>query len=87
MRFSAFRKNKDNILDDISAQLKAMERIVGQEIQVWRQDNAGETKVLEKNMAGEHWKFKNKLNYTATGTPHQNAYTEMGFTIQYNLEN
>jgi hypothetical protein len=34
MKFSAFHKNKDSSLDITSAQLKEMERIVDQEIQV-----------------------------------------------------
>ena len=39
MKFSSFHKNKENILHNTSAQLKAMERLEGQEIQVWCQDN------------------------------------------------
>ena len=40
MKFSTFHKNKDDILDNTSAQLKAVERLAGKEIQIWRQDNA-----------------------------------------------
>ena len=57
-----------------------MERLAGREIQVWRQDNAGENKVLEKNMIRQHWKMKTKFEYTASGTPQQNLYTKMRFT-------
>ena len=53
MKFSSFHKNKDDILKDTSVQLKAMEQLASKEIQIWRQDNAGENKVLEKNMKGE----------------------------------
>ena len=49
-------------------------------IQVWRQDNAGENKVLEKNTNGEHWKIKTKFKYTASSTPQPNLYAEMGYT-------
>ena len=31
-------------------------------------------------MVSEHWKFKNKFNYTASGMMQQNSYAEMGFT-------
>ena len=48
MKFFTFHKIKDVILNDISAQLKTMERIPGREIQVWCQDDAGENKVLER---------------------------------------
>ena len=54
VNFTTFCKNKDDILDNISAQLKAMERLAGKEIQIWRQDNAGKNKVLEQNMKGQH---------------------------------
>jgi hypothetical protein len=53
MKFLLFHKNKDNILDNTSDRLKAMDWLVGQEIQVWRQDNAGENKVLEHSMKGD----------------------------------
>ena len=46
MKFSAFHNNKDNILNNTSARLKAMERLASQKIQVWCQDNAGENKVF-----------------------------------------
>ena len=46
--------------------MKALEWVAGQEIQVWRQDDAGENKVLEKNMKGQHWKLKAKFKYTAS---------------------
>ena len=36
MKCSAFHKNKDDIPDDTSAQLKATERLAGKDIQVWR---------------------------------------------------
>ena len=86
VRFSTFHKNKDNILDDISAQLKAMERLSGQEIQVWHQDNTGENKVLEKNMKEEHWKMEAKFEYTASGPPQQISYAVMGFTVFTGME-
>ena len=57
-----------------------MERLADKEIQIWRQDNAGENKVLGENMKGEHWSVKTKFEYTASGTPQQNSYAEMGFT-------
>ena len=34
MTFTTFHKNKDGILDNTSAQLKAMERLAGKDIQV-----------------------------------------------------
>ena len=54
MKFTTFHKNKDDILDNTSAQLKAIERLAGKGIQAWRQDNAGENKAVEKNMVNEH---------------------------------
>ena len=80
MKFCTFHKFKDDILEDTSAQLKAMEHLANREIQIWRQDNAGENKALEENMKGEHWSMKTKIEYTAPGTPQQNSYTKMGFT-------
>ena len=49
--------------------MKAMEQLAGNDIQIWRQDNAGENKMLEENMKGQHWSMKTKLEYA-----------EMGFT-------
>ena len=40
MKFSTFHKNKDAIPEDTCGQLKAMDRLTGKDIQVWRQDNA-----------------------------------------------
>ena len=54
MKFTTFHKNKDDILDNASTQLKVMEQLVGKEIQIWQQDNAGENMVLEQNMKGQH---------------------------------
>ena len=94
MKFSSFRKSKDGILEDTSAQLKAMEQLAGNEIQIWRQDNAGEIKVLEENMKGQHSSMKTKFKYTASATSQHNSYAEMGFTVlagraraMMNLEN
>ena len=54
MKFSTFHKIKDDILEDTSARLKAMDRLADKEIQIWQQDNAGENKALEENMKGKH---------------------------------
>ena len=75
MKCSTFQKNKDNILDNTSVRLKAMERLAGKEIQVWHQDKNGENKGLGENMKGEHWKMKSKFEYTASGTPQQISMT------------
>ena len=69
MKVSTFHKFTDDILDNTSAQLKRMERLAGTEIQIWRQDNAGENKALEENMKDSHWLMKTKFEYTASGTP------------------
>ena len=53
IKFSTFHNAKDEILVDSTARLKALERLEDKEIQIWRQDNAGENKALEDNMKGE----------------------------------
>ena len=78
-KFTTFHKSKDDILGDIRARLKAMDRLAGKEFQSWRQDNSGENKVLEQDMKGQHWLMKTKLEYTVSGTPQQNSCAEMGF--------
>ena len=80
LKFSTFHKTKDAILDDSSARLKAMERLAGKEIKILRQDNAGENKSLETDMKSSHWSMETKFEYTASGTPQQNSYAEVGFT-------
>ena len=36
--------------------------------------------MLEEKIKGQHWLMKTKFGYTASGTPQQNSYAEMGFT-------
>ena len=36
--------------------------------------------MLEQDRTGQHWLMKTKFKYTASGTPQQNSYAEMGFT-------
>ena len=69
IKFTTIHKSKNDICDDTSARLKTMEPLAGKEIQIWRQDNAGENKVLEQNMKSQHWLMKTKFEYTASGMP------------------
>ena len=80
MKNATFHKTKDAILEDSSARLKALERLAGKEIQILRQDNAGKNKSLEADMKSSRWLMDTKFEYTASGTPQQNSYAEVGFT-------
>ena len=81
MKFSAFYPTKSGIVDDTSKKLRLYEKAAKKEIKFWRQDNAGENKILMQNMQGENWQFGCQFEFTAKETPQQNALAELGFTV------
>jgi hypothetical protein len=52
----------------------------GHPVLIMRQNNAGESKKLEKGLQSADWKLPVNMEYTAANTPQQNALVEVKFT-------
>ena len=83
MKSSMFYRKKNKIVGDTSICLKVCGLVAGKEIQHWRQDNAGDNKIMEQkqNMSDHHWKFTCKVEYTATRTLQYTSYAKVGVTL------
>ena len=67
VKFSSFHKTKDGIIDTTCASLSKW-RAMGLPTENLRCDNAGENKMLEKEVNGEKWKLNLNFEHTARAT-------------------
>ena len=81
MKFSVFYETKNGIVEDTNKKLRLCEKAAKKEIKFWRQDNAGENKILIENMQGAYWQFGYQFEFTVKETPKQNAFSGLKFTV------
>jgi hypothetical protein len=77
--FTGLNNKKNEFIESMCQGIQA-QTARGHPVLIMRQDNAGESKKLEKRLHSADWKLPVKMDYTAANTPQQNALVEVKFT-------